>query len=57
MKNYKTTLIGGILAFLMAVQPILDGSGYHLDSATCVKLFTAGLIALLGYVTKDHDNK
>lgn len=55
MKNSKTTIAGGLLALLMAVQPVLDGSGYHLDSATLTKLVMAGLIAFLGYVSKDHE--
>lgn len=55
MKNYKTTLIGAVLAFLLAIQPVLDGSGYKLDSETLAKLATAGMIALLGYLSKDHD--
>jgi hypothetical protein len=55
MKSFKTTIAGALLALLMAVQPVLDGSGYHLDSATLTKLVMAGLIAFLGYVSKDHE--
>jgi uncharacterized membrane protein len=55
MKNYKTTIIGAILAFLLAIQPVLDGTGYKMDSETLAKLMTAGMIALLGYLSKDHD--
>lgn len=55
MKSSKTTIAGALLAFLIAVQPVLDGTGYHLDSATLTKLVVAGLIAFLGYVSKDHD--
>lgn len=55
MKNSKTTIAGGLLAFLVAIQPVLDGSGYHFDSATLTKLVMAGLIAFLGYVSKDHE--
>lgn len=55
MKSYKTTLIGAGLAVLMALQPIMEGTGYHLDKGTIGKLLFAGLLAAFGYLVKDHD--
>lgn len=57
MTNSKTTIIGLLLAIVYAIQPILDGTGYHLDGNTVVKILTASLIASLGYLAKDHDGK
>ena len=57
MNNSKTTLIGMLLAVVYAIQPILDGTGYHLDGNSAMKICTAALIAGLGYLAKDHDNK
>ena len=34
MKSYKTTLVGAGLAVLMALQPIMEGTGYHLNKET-----------------------
>ena len=53
MKNLKTTIIGLILSVAIAVEPILSGSGYHVDTPTFMKLLIAGLIALKGYHTED----
>lgn len=55
MKSYKTTLIGAGLAVLMALQPIMEGTGYHLDKGTFGKLLFAGMLAAFGYLVKDHD--
>jgi hypothetical protein len=55
MKSNKTTIVGALLAALVAVQPLLDGSGYHFDKATIVRVAIAGLIAGLGYYAKDAD--
>jgi uncharacterized membrane protein len=55
MKSYKTTIVGSILAALVAVQPLLDGTGYHFDKATITRVVVAGLIAALGYYAKDQN--
>jgi hypothetical protein len=55
MKSNKTTLLGAALAVLVAIQPIIEGTGYHFDSATIGKLTFAALLAAFGYLTKDHD--
>jgi hypothetical protein len=55
MKSYKTTLVGVGLAIMVAVQPIVEGSGYHLDKKTFGKLLFAGLLAAFGYLSKDYD--
>jgi hypothetical protein len=57
MKNWKTTIIGALLAVMTAVQPLLDGSGYHFDRPTIARLTFAGLIAALGYLAKDKDKE
>jgi len=53
MKNLKTTVIGLLLSVLIAVEPILSGSGYHLDAQTTLKLIAAVLVALKGFYTED----
>jgi hypothetical protein len=53
-RNWKTTLMGIILAVMTAVEPVLSGVGYHLDKPTICKLIFAGAIALLGYLAKDR---
>lgn len=53
MKNLKTTIIGLLLSVVIAAEPILSGSGYHLDAPTSLKLVAAILIALKGYHTED----
>ena len=55
MKSNKTTIIGVLLAVVYAIQPILDGTGYHLDGNSVGKILMASLIAGLGYIAKDHD--
>lgn len=55
MKSNKTTIIGVLLAVVYAIQPILDGTGYHLDGNSAGKILMASLIAGLGYIAKDHD--
>lgn len=57
MNNYKSTIIGVLLAIVYAIQPILDGTGYHFDGQSVGKIFMAALIAALGYLVKDHDAK
>lgn len=46
-----TTILGCILAAMVAVKPILDGSGYHLDSKTVMELLFAALSAIFAYAT------
>jgi hypothetical protein len=53
-RNWKTTLMGIVLAVMTAVEPVLSGVGYHLDKPTICKLIFAGSIALLGYLAKDR---
>lgn len=55
MKSYKTSLVGLLLAVIVAIQPIVEGTGYHLDAASTGKLIFAGLLAALGFMSKDHD--
>lgn len=55
MKSNKTTIVGAIFAALVALQPLLEGTGYHLDKQTATKLVFAALIAIMGYLVKDHD--
>ena len=55
MKSYKTSLVGLLLAVIVAIQPIVEGTGYHLDAASISKLVFAGTLAALGFLAKDHD--
>ena len=55
MKSYKTTIVGIGLAIMIAVQPIIEGTGYHFDTKTIGKLTFAALLAAFGYLSKDHD--
>lgn len=57
MKSTKTTLFGLILATLVAVQPIVEGTGYHFDGATITKVLFAASLAAFGYLAKDYDVK
>jgi len=55
MKSNKTTTLGIIMAIMIAIKPIIDGSGYHFDMKTIGELLFAGFTAYFGYVTKDYD--
>jgi hypothetical protein len=55
MKSSKTTVFGVILAALVAIQPIVEGTGYHLDGASFVKILFAASLAVFGYLAKDYD--
>jgi len=57
MKDSKTTIIGLLLGLTIAIEPILSGSGYHLDAETSMKLIVAVLVALKGYYSSDTTNK
>lgn len=48
MKNWKTTIIGALLAAVIAIQPLFETGDYDYK-----KLGLAALVALLGYLTKD----
>jgi hypothetical protein len=55
MKSNKTTTLGLIMAIMIAIKPIIDGSGYHLDTKTIGELVFAAFTAYFGYITKDYD--
>lgn len=55
MKSTKTTIFGLILATLVAVQPIVEGTGYHFDGNTITKILFAASLAAFGYLAKDYD--
>jgi hypothetical protein len=55
MKSNKTTIFGLILSALVAIQPIAEGTGYHLDSASLIKVLFAASLAVFGYLAKDYD--
>jgi hypothetical protein len=55
MKSSKTTVFGVILAALVAIQPIVEGTGYHLDGSSVVKILFAASLAVFGYLAKDFD--
>ena len=46
-----TTILGCIIAALIAAKPYLDGSGYHLDTKTGMELSMAVLSAVYGFIT------
>lgn len=56
-KNWKTTLIGCLLAGLMAAKPVLDGSGFHLDTKTICELTFAVGLAVFGVLMKDFNTE
>lgn len=55
MKSNKTTIFGLILSALVAIQPIVEGTGYHLDAASVIKVLFASALAVFGYLAKDFD--
>ena len=57
MKDIKTTILGALLAVTTAIQPLLDGTGYHFDRPTIGRLIFAALIAALGYIAADKNEK
>ena len=50
MANWKTTLVGALLAAAIAIKPLFDAGQYDYKM-----LGLAALIALLSYLAKDHD--
>ena len=50
MKNYKTTLIGGLIAVIIAVQPLIESGEINWK-----QVGFAALIAAFGFISKDHD--
>ena len=54
MKNWKTSLIGALIAMSLVVQTMVI-DGFVFNAVTITKLVTALLIAGLGVVAKDFD--
>lgn len=50
MKNWKTSLLGALLAIVVAVQPLISTGTIDWKAVVI-----AALIAGLGFVAKDHD--
>ena len=50
MKNWKTTLVGAILAAIVAIQPLFDAGEYDYK-----KLVFAAAIAAFGFLSKDYN--
>jgi len=50
MKNWKTTLVGAILALFVAVQPIMETGAVDWK-----KIVIACGVALFGYLAKDFN--
>jgi len=50
MKNWRTTLVGALLAVLTIIQPLIEDG-----SVTPIRIAIAGAIALLGYLMKDFN--
>jgi nicotinamide riboside transporter PnuC len=48
MKNWRTTLVGALLAVLTIIQPLIEDG-----TVTPIRIAIAGAIALLGYLMKD----
>jgi hypothetical protein len=48
MKSWRTTIVGALLAAIVAIQPILESG-----SIDYKKLGLAAVIALFGYLVKD----
>lgn len=55
MKNYKTTIVGFVLAILTAVQPLTEDE--FVAGRDILRYAIAILIAALGYLSKDYDTK
>ena len=53
MKNYKTTVIGFVLAILTAIQPLTEDE--FVFERDMLRYSISILIAALGYFSKDHD--
>jgi len=50
MKSWKTTIVGAIVAAIVAIQPIIETGVIDWK-----KVGIAALIAVFGYVAKDAD--
>lgn len=48
MKNFRTTLVGALLAIAVAVQPLIETGAVDVKA-----IVMAAMIALLGYLAKD----
>lgn len=53
----RTTLWGAVAAALVAIKPILDGSGYHLDAKTIGEVGFAVALALAAFFAQDKNAK
>lgn len=56
-KDNLTTFFGALAALVIAIKPVLDGSGYHLDAKTVMELVLAGSVALGSYFAADRKTK
>lgn len=50
MKNWKTSLLGAILAAFVAIQPLFEAGEYDYK-----KLVFAAVIAAFGFLSKDFN--
>lgn len=50
MKSWKTTIVGAILATVIAIEPLISTGVVDWK-----KVGFAGLIALMGYLAKDNN--
>jgi hypothetical protein len=50
MKNWRTTVVGALLAVLTIIQPLIEDG-----TVTPIRIAIAGAIALLGYLMKDFN--
>ena len=50
MRSYKTTIIGALLAAIIAIQPLIETGVIDWK-----KIGLAACIALFGYIAKDSD--
>lgn len=51
MKNWRTTLVGGLLALLLAIQPLIEAAGT--GDIDWKQLAVAGIVAVFSYLSKD----
>lgn len=51
MRNWRTTIIGGGMAILLAIQPLVDFA--QGESINWAQVGFAASIALFGYLSKD----
>lgn len=56
MKNYRTTILGLVMAIGLAVQPILDTGELDIKK-DWIRLVIAAVIATAGFILKDPQFK